>query len=511
MTTTVSEKSIPRALTIAGSDSGGGAGIQADLKTFTSLHVYGTSVVAALTSQNTLGVDAIHDVPVEFVQKQLEAVLSDIGTDAVKTGMLSSAAIITAVVQTLKKYPEAARHIVVDPVMVATSGSRLLAADATQAYISELLPITYLLTPNVPEAEVLLGQQKNSIQSVQDMHAAARKLGEMGPKYVLLKGGHLPVERENGKKVVDVLYESSTGVIKEFVNPYVDTKNTHGTGCTLSSAIAAELAKGKDAFRAVVAGTTYIQDAIQDSLGCIGKGSGPINHFHNVRWMPYEGKSFVEALKSSLPTGVWDQFIDHPFVRGMADGTLPKENFIFYIKQDYLYLQHYARAAALAAYKSADIEMCARNAKIVIHIHQEMQLHLKYCEKWGISKEEVLATPESVFNVAYTRYVLDKGATGDQLDLQVAMAPCLIGYGEIGMKLYNDPNTKREGNPYWTWIENYAEGDYQEAVRTGRNIMEELAQHNVSTSPTRFREVCNIFEAATKLEIEFWEMGLQMR
>ncbi|SAM08301.1 hypothetical protein [Absidia glauca] len=499
---------IPKALTIAGSDSGGGAGIQADIKTMSALQVYSTSVITSVTSQNTMGVDGIHELPAAFVQQQLRSVLGDIGTDAIKTGMLSSAAIISAVASTLKEFPQAAANLVVDPVMVSTSGSRLLPQDAIQAFIQDLLPLTLILTPNVPEAQVLLSLE--AIQSVEDMHAAARNLASLGPRFVLLKGGHLPQTRQGSRCVVDVLYDKAKDEITEYVNHYVDTPNTHGTGCTLSAAIASELAKGEDLYQAVRTATTYIQDAIATSMDSVGKGSGPVNHFHNLRWMPYTGKSFVQAMRDALPEGLWSDFIDHPFVRGIADGTLSKDCFIYYIKQDYLYLVNYARCAALAAYKAKTIEMCAANAKIVLHIHHEMQLHLKYCEEWGISKEEVLATTESVFNVAYTRFVLDKGASGDLIDLQVAMAPCLLGYGDIGMKLYNDPATKREGNPYWKWISNYAQDDYQTAVKVGKELMEDLAIHSISTSPTRFREICDIFEQGTRLEIQFWEMSINM-
>lgn len=312
------------------------------------MNVYATSVLTSITSQNTTGVDGIHDIPPEFVQKQLRAVLSDIGADAVKTGMLSSAAIIATVAETLQEFPEAAKRVVVDPVMVATSGSRLMAEEAVQTFIKQLLPVTCVLTPNVPEAEVFASQP---IKTLDAMHSAAKAIARLGPQYVLLKGGHLPQDRNGRKVVVDILYDKAKDSFLELENPFVETKDTHGTGCTLSAAIAAELAKGYAVAPAVRAATTYIQEAIATSLGTIGKGCGPVNHFHNIRSMPYAGKSFVKALKDALPAGLWDEFLDHPFVRGMADGTLPKENFIYYIKQDYLYLQHYARSAALAAYK----------------------------------------------------------------------------------------------------------------------------------------------------------------
>lgn len=203
-------------------------------------------MLTSVTSQNTLGVDGIHDLPPEFVEKQLNAVLSDIGSDAIKTGMLSSAPIIKTVAQVLRRYPESSRYLVLDPVMVSTSGSKLLADGAVQAFIDDLLPITYLVTPNVPEAEVLLGLEKGSIKDLEGLQDAAKRIGAMGPQYVLVKGGHLPLERNGQKKVVDVFYESSSGTFHEIENAFIETKDTHGTGCTLSAAIAGELSKGAD-------------------------------------------------------------------------------------------------------------------------------------------------------------------------------------------------------------------------------------------------------------------------
>lgn len=214
-----------------------GAGIQADIKTLTSQHVYASTAITSVTSQNTLGVNGIQDLSPEFVSQQILTVLSDIGTDAIKIGMLSSAAIIKAVVESLRLFPKESRLLVVDPVMVSTSGSRLLATEAIQALIDELLPVTFILTPNVPEAEIISGC---SIKTIQDMHITAKKISQLGPQYVLLKGGHLPI----GQKVIDVLYSAKDDSFIEFTNDYVETKNTHGTGCTLSSALAGELAKG---------------------------------------------------------------------------------------------------------------------------------------------------------------------------------------------------------------------------------------------------------------------------
>lgn len=217
-----------------------GAGIQADIKTMSSLQVYATSVITSVTSQNTLGVNGIHQLPASFVKQQITTVLDDIDAQAIKTGMLSSKETIEAVVEALKEYPEASHHLVVDPVMVSTSGSRLLSSEAVQTYLTHLLPITFIITPNIPETEVLLGLEANTIKDIEGMRDAAQQLAKFGPQYVLVKGGHLPQEN----LVTDILYEASTQQFTEFTNQYVNTKNTHGTGCTLSAAIAAELAKG---------------------------------------------------------------------------------------------------------------------------------------------------------------------------------------------------------------------------------------------------------------------------
>lgn len=212
----------------------------------TSLHVYGSSVLTSITSQNTLGVDGIHIMPKAFVAKQLHAVLSDIGADAIKTGMLASAEIVETIVEVLGHYPEAAKYIVVDPVMISTSGSELLTPLAVDIIISKLLPITYILTPNVPEAEHLLGKRQGTIKNLQDVYEAAKSIAAFGPSFVLLKGGHLPQVRQGKTLMIDVLYDKAADSYHEIVNPFVDTKNTHGTGCTLSAAIASGIAKKMD-------------------------------------------------------------------------------------------------------------------------------------------------------------------------------------------------------------------------------------------------------------------------
>jgi len=260
----------PIALTIAGSDSSGGAGIQADLKTFAALGVYGASVVTALTAQNTTGVSGIHLVPSEFVTAQMEAVFDDLDVRAVKIGMAAQLATIEAIVAGLTRWSP--RNIVLDPVMVATSGDRLLAADAVDALRTKLVPRAALITPNLPEAAVLLDEPVATTEAA--IESQGRRLMSMGCAAVLIKGGH-----GQGAESIDYLVRSS-GIVA-LAAPRIDTKNTHGTGCSLSSAIAAFLARGEDLEIAVRHAKSWVSAAIAaaDRLG-VGHGHGPIHHFH---------------------------------------------------------------------------------------------------------------------------------------------------------------------------------------------------------------------------------------
>ncbi len=260
-----------RVLTIAGSDSGGGAGIQADLKTFSANGCYGMSVITALTAQNTVGVTGIHPVPVDFVRAQIEAVLSDIGADAVKIGMLFSPELIQCVAEELTRFQ--VEKIVLDPVMVATSGDKLLQDDAVAALKDHLIPLASIITPNLPEAEVLAGHE---IASPDDVAQAATKLTALGCPDILIKGGHF----EEGTSD-DLLYlgREKRTVLLPAVR--IDTTNTHGTGCTLSSAIAANMAQGRGMEEAVLLAKEYITGAIAAGAEyAIGKGHGPVHHFY---------------------------------------------------------------------------------------------------------------------------------------------------------------------------------------------------------------------------------------
>jgi hydroxymethylpyrimidine/phosphomethylpyrimidine kinase len=256
---------IPKALTIAGSDSGGGAGIQADLKTFSAFRVFGMSVITAVTAQNSLGVQGVENLPPAFVAQQLRSVLEDFGADAAKCGMLSTAGIIEAVAAELTSHR--IEKLVVDPVMVAKSGDQLLQPEARAALADRILPLALLVTPNLPEAEVLAGMR---VAEPEDMEEAARRIHLMGPRYVLVKGGHLKGD------ATDLLWNGRD--FTRFSTPRIDSQNTHGTGCTFSAAIAAGLARGQALGDAIRSAKAYVTRAIREGFQA-GRGVGQLRHF----------------------------------------------------------------------------------------------------------------------------------------------------------------------------------------------------------------------------------------
>jgi hydroxymethylpyrimidine/phosphomethylpyrimidine kinase len=262
---------VRKALTIAGSDSGGGAGIQADLKSFSASGVFGMSVITALTSQNTLGVTGVFDIPTDVVESQIDAIFADMGADAVKTGMLSSPEIVKCVSGRLRRYN--VTNLVVDPVMAAKGGSPLLRQEAVETVKEYLIPLARVITPNLPEAEAILGTEIDE----KDMESAAAELLKLGCKSVILKGGH-----GSGSHSTDVLYDGTQ--FHRLVSERIDTKNTHGTGCTFASAVAAWLARGFTVQEAAENAKKYITEAIRraDEMN-VGSGHGPVNHFFMLK------------------------------------------------------------------------------------------------------------------------------------------------------------------------------------------------------------------------------------
>ena len=281
----------PRILSIAGSDSGGGAGIQADLKTCSALGCYGMTAITAITAQNTLGVVGIHAIPPEMLRQQIDAVVGDIGVDAVKIGMLHDPEVVHIVAQAIRQYRF--KHIVLDPVMVATTGDALIARETIAVLVDELFPLVSVITPNLDEASLLLARP---IQYVDELNAAAQDLQALGTPAVLLKGGHLaeqPDGNSTGVQVTDVLLYTQDGAIhtRTYTSPRIISRNTHGTGCTLSSAIACHLALGESLPDAVANARAYIVQAIEQGKNVhTGQGHGPLNHgFAPVAMRVFEG------------------------------------------------------------------------------------------------------------------------------------------------------------------------------------------------------------------------------
>lgn len=414
--------------------------------------------------------------------------------------------------------------------MVSTSGHQLLPGDAVANLRVHLLPQTYILTPNIPEALLLLREahpeketEFRSPCNVDDMKQLAKQVHALGPKHVLLKGGHMPLNAHYQKaqsdsekeKAIDIFYPSSSGSSEfEIIeSSYQSSPNTHGTGCSLASAVASQLAlhPSQALASSIRAAIAFVSHGIRtaSALQLSNRGVGPINHFHSLLYSPFPQGHFIEYLLSHPQVRpIWQQYVHHPFVAKLAAGTLPEEVFKNYMTQDYLYLTHFARTYALAAYKSQKMDDITRASEIVLHIRREMELHLMYCAEFGITQAQIEKTPESVACTAYARYVLDIGSAGDLLGLYVALAPCLLGYGQAARRLYDDPTSKKEGNRYWRWVENYVAEDYCEAVVKGREVIEKEAQRiGVGAGSARLEELVEIFARATRLEVGFWEEG----
>ncbi|QIW95689.1 hypothetical protein AMS68_001207 [Peltaster fructicola] len=462
-----------RILVIAGSDSSGGAGLEADQKVIAAHGCYAMTTTTALTAQNTQGVYGIHMIPPEFVHKQIDACIEDIGVDVVKT------------------------------------------EDAVQTLCKDLLPNTTILTPNISEALLLLketGQASIEVSSLNDMKRLAQSLHTLGPKYILVKGGHLPLTADGRiataadteKIVANVLYDGSSAEVIEL--PYQTSPNTHGTGCSLGSAIACNLANGMSMLNAVRAGCKYVSAGIETSIS-LGRGAGPLNHFHSVQILPFTRGDFIEyLLRRDDVQEAWKEYTHHEFTRKLGDGSLDPERFKYYMIQDYLYLIQFARANALAGYKAKTLDDIAGAARIVTHIRHEINLHIGECKQFGLTQQDMEAYDESQACTAYTRYVLDIGQSEDWLALQIALLPCLLGYGMIAARLHHLQITDPPAQPnrYLTWINNYVAEDYVAAVRTGRDLIE---KHAIHQSPKRIEELVKIFIHATKMETGFWQMA----
>ncbi|KAJ7118999.1 Phosphomethylpyrimidine kinase-domain-containing protein, partial [Mycena epipterygia] len=524
--------------------------LEADLKTFAAFGHYGTSAITALTAQNTTGVQGVHGVPPEFVEQQIHSVLGDLEPHAIKTGMLFDADNTRATVRALKKHysGRSIPPLVCDPVCVSTSGHTLLAPEALQVLIQDLFPLTTLITPNKSEAELLLSRR---IDSLEDMLSAATDLLLRGPRAVLLKGGHISatlddvdslavvhpevrVVREGlygdnmeilainhpqpENLVVDVLCESG-GLITVLVRPRIDSTSTHGTGCTLSAALACALAGGATVLQAAISATAYTHLGIE-TASKIGAGHGPLNHLHSVSQMgiprrtPGNPYPFTRLLINGS-AAIWKEYVEHDFVQCLGKGTLAEASFVHFIKQDYHYLKYYARAYSLLAAKSATFSLIESATQTIMHILREIGTHRAFCAEFGISSAELEATEEASATTAYGCYLMDIGIQGDTTKLFMALLACLLGYGEVGLWLKSAATRAGSGvvlvgNPYRRWIEDYSGTEYQAAVRAGLETIEARAVAD-PPSPARLTEWRTVWDRCTRLEKAFWDMALDVK
>ena len=475
------------ALTIAGSDSSGGAGIQADIKTMTMNGVYAMSAVTALTAQNTTGVTGIVEASPEFLRQQIDMVFADIFPDAVKTGMVSSSGLIHAIADSLRHYH--ARNIVVDPVMVSTSGAKLI---AVRTLADELLPLATAATPNIPEAEILSGEK---ILTRDDMEKAARKIHAAYGCAVLVKGGHAVNDAD------DVLCEG--GNLTWFHGARIDTRNTHGTGCTLSSAIASNLAKGYPLADSVRLAKEYISGALGAMLD-LGKGSGPMNHAFALTGK-FAAKKDLRGLLMASVSDIWPEYNNHPFVRGLETGTLDPQKFRRYIIQDYLYLNEYAKVFALGIAKAKSLDTMRLFSQVIGAIaNVEMNVHKGYMGRLGVTQEELDSASRKLANLSYTSYMLRIAYEEGEPEILAAILSCALSYEDIAKEIVRRNPDSVSNELYGTWIRTYSGEEYCGLNNVLVSFMEKACRNY---SVDQMNHLAEIFRACSEYEMGFWDMG----
>lgn len=498
--------STPRVLSIAGSDPSGGAGIQADLKSIAANGGYGMAVITALTAQNTHGVRAVHVPPADFLRTQLDAVSDDIVVDAVKIGMLADAEVIAVVADWLDVVRPPI--VVLDPVMVATSGDRLLDPEAERA-LRALLGRATLITPNLAELAVLAGRE---IDGWDDAIAAAEELSERVGTAVLVKGGHLA-----GDEAPDALVDARRGRRQEFTGPRILTENTHGTGCSLSSALATRLARGDVPGDAVRAARTWLRESIREGAGLrVGRGHGPISHFAGL-WERAGVDTRPEPTDIAADwwhgiAGIRAGIDELPFIRALADGTLPRGPFLSYLAQDALYLREYARVLAEAARlapTSAEQAFWAHSAHG--SIVGELELHASWLTpSQGVSADTFAAQPGAA-TTAYLDHLRSTAFGGDYAEIVAAVLPCFWLYTDLGRRLHagefgeyaRDPQ-----HPYASWLATYADPAFEDATLQAIAYATEAAAGADADARERMRRA---FEVSSAHELAFFAAPMESR
>ncbi|YCH08434.1 bifunctional hydroxymethylpyrimidine kinase/phosphomethylpyrimidine kinase [Arthrobacter sp. alpha11c] len=485
----------PRVLSIAGSDPSGGAGIQADLKSIAAHGGYGMAAITALTAQNTLGVSAVHVPPVEFLRQQLEAISSDIDIDAVKIGMLGDAAVIDEVRNWLEEVRPAV--VVLDPVMVATSGDRLL-RESAEASLRSLLPLADLITPNLPELAMLLGEPEAPDWATA-LDQGKRLAAECGTT-VLVKGGHLA-----GNDCSDALVNTS-GLLRQDVievpGPRVDTRNSHGTGCSLSSALATVQARRGNWEASLREVKPWLLQALAaaDRLE-VGNGSGPVHHFHHMEpALNPAGKSgdFAARLWAEAAPEL-DAIYGLGFIRGLQSGRLPEPQFNYYLAQDAIYLNGYsrvlARAGALAPTEEEQL-FWAKSSQLCLEV--ESELHRDWLSTRPASTETGPVTR------SYVDHLLATSASGSYAVLLAAILPCYWLYAEVGQQLhaaYVQAGAPSD-HPYAAWLKTYADEEFAAATRKAIDFTDAAA---VGASVQEHKAMVDAFAQSCRYETAFFD------
>jgi len=496
---------VPRVLSIAGSDPSGGAGIQADLKSISANGGYGLAAITALTAQNTCGVRAVHAPDPAFLRAQLDALSDDIVIDAVKVGMLADA----ATVETVSAWLDDVRPpiVVVDPVMVATSGDRLLDTEAVDA-LHDLLRRADVVTPNLAELAVLVGRP---VDGWDDAVRAGEELSTATGAAVLVKGGHL-----DGDEAPDALVDAARGIRRQSAGTRIDTDHTHGTGCSLSAAIATLLARGEEPDAAVVAARAWLRESLNagDELG-VGTGSGPVHHFAGL-WSRggLETRPSADEIMREWWSGIAalrDEIDALPFIRTLADGTLPRAAFLRYLGQDALYLREYARVLAEAARRSPTSgEQAFWAGAAQGSIAGELELHAQWLNPGeGVGDATFTADP----GPATTRYLDHLRATafgGGYPELVAALLPCFWLYTDLGERLGSGvfgEYAKDPTHPYAAWLVTYAAEEFTVATAEAVSIVGRAAAGADQATRERMRRA---FEVSSVHERDFFHEPLRV-
>lgn len=540
---------LPAVLTIAGSDSSGGAGIEADIKTMTAHEVYGLTCITALTAQNTSGVAAVVETPREHVEAILAKNFEDVVEGyaqpllkVVKTGMLTKDA-TEVLIGRLEYLESKGIKLVVDPVMVSTSGKILTDTDTMQLSRKSLIPKAYLCTPNFSEAIHLWkisGEAEPEIETVDQFSEFVVQLQQkLGCPNLLVKGGHIPWSagrRHFGKtssplEIVDVLFQADSDTVITIHSAFISSENTHGTGCTLASAIASNLAKGISLDLAVPLAIDYVHRGMTELKNKIGHGNGPLNHTvrskvsvngvikgKSLKPVIEKHGSMVNYFKTHPKVKEnWKNYVEHEFLELIATNNLPFDRFLFYLKQDYYYLVNYAQMHGIAASVAPTCEQIQAQSVIIEAIMTEISRHKEKLKKGynivydnsNLDQELQPAAP----CIAYCDYLLHLGKTEDFLGIKVALAPCLHGYaeaGEYGKKIKENCDQLAVGvvephqaEAYAAWLGDYTSEWYLEAHKNGREALDEICLL-AEVSDERLEELVEIFNRATMLEVEFW-------